>query len=271
MLSKVQRIVVAADLGETLPDVLAEAGLVARTFGAELTLVHAIPEAPEGSPDWDAVSGEAEQLLLKVKEEQAREGVKVSGSFRIRAEEPSDSIISTADDLGADLVVLGAGKRTTLERALLGTTAERVLARCHHPVWVARPPRITQLRRILCAIDVSEPSREALATAAFLARTFVSGLTLLSVVPPGSGSGPSPLSAMEREIDLHGIELSRALREGKVEDRIVEVADEVVPDLVVIGSAGRTGLRRLLGGKNTAEKLLRKMPCSLLAVPPVKH
>jgi nucleotide-binding universal stress UspA family protein len=272
MLNVVKRIVVGADLGETLPDVLEEAGLLARTFGAELTLVHAIPEAPEGSPDYDAVTGEAERLLEEVRERQRAAGVQVSPAFRIGSQETHVLLQSVAADLSADLVVLAAGKRSTLERALLGTTAEKVVSHSPRPVWVVHPGRPrADLRRLLCAIDASEPAREALATATFLARTFVAELALLSVVPAGSEITGDPLAALTRDMDLHGIALTRLLREGRADERIVEAAEEVNPDLLILGTAGRTGLSRWFRGKNTAEKVLRKLPCSLLAIPAAKR
>lgn len=267
MLSSVRRIVLGADLGETLPDALREAALVATTYGAEITMVHAIPEAPEHSPDYDAVAGEAERLLDELRA--SHPDVRISAAHRIRAQDAASLVLSTADDIRADLIVIGAGQRTTLDKALLGTTAEKVLSRSRRPVWVVRPGRAhPELRRILCAIDGSEPAREALSTSAFLARTFVAELTLLTVVgtsrQPAGGDALEPLT---REVDLHAIQLSRVMREGRPSERIVEVAEESRADLLVLGSAGRTGLSRLLLGRNTAEQVIRQLPCSLLAIP----
>ena len=266
MLTTVKRIVVGADLGETLPDVLEEAGLLARTFDAELVLVHAIPEAPEHTPDYGAVSGEAQRLMEEVRQDQHTKGVKVSPAFHIRGDAPAKLICAVADDLQADLIVLAAGQRSTLERALLGTTAERVLSHARQPVWVVRGSHHDP-KRLLCALDASEPAHQALMTSIYLARTFVADLTLLTVVPAGSPVDKDPLAALTRDMDLHGFEVTRMIREGRPEERIVEAAEEVAPDLLVLGAAGRTGLTRLFLGKNTAEKVLRKLPCSLLQVP----
>lgn len=266
MLQNVQRIVVGADLGETLPGVLEEAGQLARTFDAELILVHAIPEAPEHSPDFGAVSGEAQRLLDEVRKQQLARGVRVSPAYHITGLTASQLICQVAEEQDADLIVLAAGQHSTLERALLGTTAEAVLNHAKRPVWVVRGSH-GELKHMLCALDASEPAREALSTAAWLARTFVARLTLLTVVPAGHPPAQDPLEGLTSGTDLHAIELTRLLREGRPEERIVEVAEEVAPDVLIMGAAGRTGLRRLFGGRNTAEKVLRKLPCSLLAVP----
>jgi nucleotide-binding universal stress UspA family protein len=57
------------------------------------------------------------------------------------------------------------------------------------------------------------------------------------------------------------------LRRGSVDDVIGEcvVADGV--DLVVVGTIGRTGLTRRLVG-NTAERVLQRVPCSVVGVKP---
>jgi universal stress protein E len=54
---------------------------------------------------------------------------------------------------------------------------------------------------------------------------------------------------------------------GPAADEILACVDEVDPDLVVMGTVSRTGVPGLLIG-NTAEKLLDRLDCSLLAVKP---
>jgi nucleotide-binding universal stress UspA family protein len=57
------------------------------------------------------------------------------------------------------------------------------------------------------------------------------------------------------------------IRRGKPEDVIPEFVDAHGVDLVVMGTVARTGIAGLLFG-NTAERLLRRLPCSVLAVKP---
>lgn len=57
------------------------------------------------------------------------------------------------------------------------------------------------------------------------------------------------------------------VKEGFPEDVIPEVAKEIEAEIVVLGTIGRTGLSAALLG-NTAEQVINKLNCSLLAIKP---
>ena len=95
-------------------------------------------------------------------------------------------------------------------------------------------------------------------------------------VPFGGGwSGPPPEfveSARAAALDLLrsaaaqiGVEAEAYVETGDAARAIVDTAEKVKAELVVIGTHGRTGLRRLLLG-SVAEKVVRGAPCSVLVV-----
>jgi nucleotide-binding universal stress UspA family protein len=55
--------------------------------------------------------------------------------------------------------------------------------------------------------------------------------------------------------------------EGNVPETILKTAGEKEADLIVMGTHGLTGWRRLIFGSVT-ERVLRSAPCPVLAVPP---
>jgi universal stress protein E len=55
--------------------------------------------------------------------------------------------------------------------------------------------------------------------------------------------------------------------EGPPDERILEAVDEHAIDLLVMGTAARSGVSRLVVG-NTAERVLARVSCSVLAVKP---
>ena len=59
------------------------------------------------------------------------------------------------------------------------------------------------------------------------------------------------------------------VREGFPEEVIPEVAKEIEAELVILGTVGRTGLSAALLG-NTAEHVISKLSCNLLAIKPSK-
>jgi len=90
---------------------------------------------------------------------------------------------------------------------------------------------------------------------------------------------PAP-AKVERELKTRARELLEALLEpygiprarahvpvGKVGSSVAAVAERVKADLVVVGTSARRGLGAVLLG-NSAEKILTRMPCDVLAVHP---
>ena len=140
-------------------------------------------------------------------------------------------------------------------------------------------------RRILCAVDFSDPSREAMRVAAGLARESAATLVLVHVwqVPVWftSPEYQLPETFMQETVDAATAELevwkthARKLRVSEVTtafvrgvpwDRIVSAAKaDPACDLIVIGTHGRTGLKHVLIG-SVAEKVVRHAPCPVLVV-----
>jgi nucleotide-binding universal stress UspA family protein len=142
-----------------------------------------------------------------------------------------------------------------------------------------------RLHRILHATDFSPASRAAFRMAVALAQREPARLLLLHVLTPPSPlvSGRRPpssyleLLAMARRAARR--RLDQALREarsagGRVEGKLVEggAVDEILkagrrwrPDLIVIGTHGRGGVRRFLLG-SVAEQVVRRASRPVLTV-----
>jgi nucleotide-binding universal stress UspA family protein len=148
-----------------------------------------------------------------------------------------------------------------------------------------------RLERLLCPVDLSDTSRRALEHAGALARWCRAHLVVIHVappfVPPTPGITPVPpapppalvlLDPAVREplarqleefvapLRQAGIEVRVDLVEGPVVDEILKQASELQGDLIVIGTAGLGGLKRLLLG-SVAEPVVRRAPCPVMTVP----
>tara|TARA_R110002072_G_scaffold194481_3_gene351829 strand:- start:608 stop:1411 length:804 start_codon:yes stop_codon:yes gene_type:complete len=258
------KIAVGLDAGLATPHVFAEAKLLARTFGAELVLIHAIPEAPPLSPGFDILADQVRERLEDLRRQATAEGVTVSEEFHIRYGAPHEVILAVQKAVSANWIVIGAGGKSTLDRLLLGSSAEALLREATQPVWIVRPGRdLVDLDRILVAVDGTATGDEALTGALTLARSFVATLRILTV------GAPADVERIQGELgerlDLHGIEVEFSSREGEVEAAILAELSSSSADLLVIGHARRRGLFRLLHA-NTAEALTRKSPCSFLTL-----
>ena len=139
---------------------------------------------------------------------------------------------------------------------------------------------MTRFRTILHPTDFSPGSAAAFDYACDLARDYDALLVVLHafgpIVPVGAdGVIVAPdldeLRAIARK-QLDGIcpanptvRVERAVREGPSTQVILEAAAEFRADLIVMGTHGRTGFRRLVLGSVT-EEVLRKAPCPVLTV-----
>jgi nucleotide-binding universal stress UspA family protein len=144
---------------------------------------------------------------------------------------------------------------------------------------------VSATRKILCAVDLSEPSRLAMIEAAELAKRFQAELALVHVATePSSATGeviaapPELFEQARREAEavlegwrLEAEQLSGGTVEAKVLSNrrpaqgIVRFAAEGGFDLVVVATHGRTGLKHLMLG-SVAERVVREAPCKVLVV-----
>jgi nucleotide-binding universal stress UspA family protein/quercetin dioxygenase-like cupin family protein len=139
---------------------------------------------------------------------------------------------------------------------------------------------MSDIRTILHATDFSDNSRSAFDTACTLARDNNATLLVLHVMAPSAAPlveipPPDPLRAAESQGSLgplpwpqasdRRVRVDHRLAEGDPAEEILRLAAALPCDLIVIGSHGRTGIRRLLTG-SVAEDVLRKARCPVLIV-----
>jgi len=183
---------------------------------------------------------------------------------------------------GCDLVVMGTHGRTGLPRLLMGSVAERMTRLAPTPLLLVRgtdqKPRLFQ--HILVAIDGSAYSELALQHADQLAGVLEARLTVVHVVADlaqlyqragrawmftdqqqlhAQLSGEQQRLREQGELTLqnairrcrHSQQVQGVLREAGqhlIGERIRELASEEEAELIVMGTQGRTGLRKFLLG-----------------------
>jgi nucleotide-binding universal stress UspA family protein len=137
-----------------------------------------------------------------------------------------------------------------------------------------------QMRTILYTTDFSDSARAAFPLAYSLARDHGASLMVLHVIPVGTadilnlaqlGAGETAREYDEGILhDLHRLQppddrvpMEYKLANGDPASSIIKVAEETACDLIVLGTHGRTGLRRVLMG-SVAEHVMRIAPCPVL-------
>lgn len=138
--------------------------------------------------------------------------------------------------------------------------------------------------RIAFATDFSESSMKALPLATALARKFGSTLFVCHIVTPtplavGAPEAAPYLYQAETESaaralddilkveDLRGLKTKSLMPAGPLADELQAVIEQNRLELVIAGTHGRTGMRRLLLG-SSAEEICRVATCPVITVGP---
>lgn len=153
---------------------------------------------------------------------------------------------------------------------------------------------MAEFRRILCPVDFSDFSRHALEHALRIASWFGATVTVFHVYPagpptvifsglpviPGDALPPLPglslgtredtiaaLTRFAESVAVAGVQVRVDARAGSAVRGILDEAQSLQADLIVLGTHGRSGPDRWVLG-SVAEKVLRKSSCPVLTVPP---
>lgn len=283
----------AVDLDEDGDEALRQAALVADNTGATLSVLHvvAIP-TPAPVAEMPPLVISREELVATGQRELDRRlavaGISpvVERQAVIAAEAIHAQIVAAARAMSADLLVIGSHQRSALSRVLLGSTAAQVVRHATCPVLVARP---TAARgKVVAATDLSEASLGAVRAAADEALRRGDTLIVthcLDLPPEGVGLGgaavvPAPPELADSRkaardeararvtawLAQQGVdEATVVIEEAPPERAIVALAEQLPAELVVVGTTGRSGLKRVLLG-SVAETVVRKAPCSVMVV-----
>jgi len=311
--TRLQRLLVATDLSSRADRAFGRAIELARANKARLTVLHVIPDELQpdyaedlksrarsalemqvaqsmaaGELDVDiAVKGglDVERILKQVKEGAERGDLSVE--VRIEAGSIYDLINETAAESNADLIVCGAHRKLMIGDDWLGSTMDRVLRFGSRPVLIVKTPPDAPYHNIVVAVDLSEPSAQALefALAAFPGAkfTFVNAVeSSFSGFLAGAGSDQEALTQRREELrkfaeatisrakEVRGIsadELRLEVKPGSPTDVLLQHVADNQNDLAVLGTHGRSGLRLAILG-SVAGSAIARLPCDVLAVRP---
>jgi universal stress protein E len=292
---------IVAGLGTLSADdpVLASALKLASSLGATLHLVHAyhLPEpigaayAREIFLDRRLLDRYGDQLQVEL--ESVVRQLEPGEDVHCHAIEgpASECLAEFGAEVGADLLLVGATRRSRLWRQFLGTTAEGVIRSATVPVLVLRQPINAARARVLLTTDLTAASALTHRQGVKLARSlFAGGTPALRTLLVVQHDGPLSLHLRADLLQQVGQnELGRFLaangesagagriRVGEPDEEILSEAAEWQADLVVVGMHSRTAVYRFLLG-SVASAVLRGTSCNVLVAPseqgeprPVSH
>jgi nucleotide-binding universal stress UspA family protein len=193
---------------------------------------------------------------------------------------PWIQIVDQLEHGGFDLCVIGTHGYTALARVLLGSVAEKVVRHAPCSVLVVRPDSEAKpFTHVLIPTDFSEHAERAIElTPTLLGEQ--GAITLLHVIDASTAYMDAPIADIARTLHEQArtaldaaarnlrtktaIPVSTRLRVGSPgAQTLAAIDDDPAIDLVVMGSHGRTGIRRALMG-SVAEKVVRHARCPVL-------
>jgi nucleotide-binding universal stress UspA family protein len=293
-----KKILVGTDFSPESDVALEHAISIAQHVGAEVILAHAgtvIDTADAALAPESAALVEYERIVSEhAAENRTRltalvatvRGRGVAASERQVEGFPDTSLSELAEQVDADLLVIGTHGRTGIKRLLLGSVAERVVRLCRRHVMVARPRtgEGAGYHRILVPTDFSRRGDLALSIAVDLCAPGGTVEVLHAWSLLTGTLVPSKISANALEPVRASLEASARRRADALIARLgnpsVQLACTIVNDspakaideraqdghdLIVMSGHGRRGLRRLILG-SVAEATVRHAPCSVIVV-----
>lgn len=283
-MGRYKKILVSIDGSESSMNALKESFKLAANEKSWITAVSVVPPYT-GDLDIVGVGRDVFQSMRRPYEKALSDALalakKKGASIKTVCEEgePYERLVDLARSVKCDLIVMGRRGLKRLERVFVGSVTARVIG--HSSVDVLVVPKDTTIgwQRILLAIDGSKYSKAAAKRAIEFAKSYGGELKIISVVDvPSEFYAESPetveglikkakgyTEAVRKQAEASGVKADAIVREGEIYRVITDLAKEQKAKIIVTGSHGRTGLKRLLMG-STTEKVIGHAPCPVLVV-----
>lgn len=289
----VGRIAVGIDFSDESETALAHAAMLARRTRAHLIVVHVLPlpthlvEDSSYDPLFRASNLTAD-LAARQRVDAGELLQQMAARCRVLGascepllidDNPSDGLARAAEEVGADLLVLGSHGRSGLKRFLLGSVAERAVRLCRRDALVARGPgdQPHGYQRVVVGTDFSSHAESALEAAIGVAAPDATIEVVhcwqtpilpasMPVAPLRADIQRNVAQGGARLLARHpgfGTRLTFTPLEAAPGDGLTARAVETGADLIAVGSHGRRGVKRWLLG-SIAEVAIRHAPCSIL-------
>jgi universal stress protein E len=274
-----RKILLATDFSKSSENTVEMSIKLAKTFDAEIILLHVLPVEAEIESIKELLNLAVKTRFNRLKEKIIRSGIRTPESF-VKFGSAFNEIVRIADYKNVNIIVMGSGKDVENSSYKLSTTTAKVISKTHKPVWVVKAGAKLKIKKILCPIDFSEPSKRALDNAIHLARRFGAEINMMSVFEPIDVHTEELDFICEQndqlledyfikfdeflnDFNLKNITAKKTHKSGVPYANILMTIAKYKPDLLIIGTTGKTGLAKILIGSVT-EKVIREVPCSFI-------
>jgi nucleotide-binding universal stress UspA family protein len=281
----INRILIATDFSERSARAEFRAAMLCRELGCGTVELCTVQEA--GLPDAlahflnmaepAAKASITDQTMRELEQRSVRieKGYGVQCTVTVRFGRPAQELASRAEEMDANLIILGAHGGNCLSDMFLGNTADKLIRVASRPLLIVKNEPQQVYRQVLVPVDFSDDSQIAaqlaLKIAPAAAITFlhafhvwfeghmhyanVSSKTIQDYRAKARETARLQLNQFIMELGADGRHPARSLVYGSPSRAVREYAEKMKPDLIVMGKHGRSRFEELLVGSVTRDTL----------------
>lgn len=255
---------------------------IAKNFNSKVTVLHTVSRdmiqlVSSSSNIPSSIAGElrasleqkGEQIIANAKALYEEENIPVETKL-LEYGDPAESILDYCGKF--DLIVMGGRGEGGTEEFELGSVAKKIVRHSECPVLLVK--KRASISKILVPVDGSSYSKNALKYAIALAQKHNAALTLVNAAKePTPIIGRTEAEKISKSLlnedkqfaEAQGLKPETRFKFGAPAKVITELAEKENYDLIIMGSRGRSGIRRfLLGG--VSDKVAHGAKTSVLIV-----
>jgi nucleotide-binding universal stress UspA family protein len=282
-MGKYRKILVAVDGSESSRNALLQAFRLAVDEKCWITVTSVVPPY-EGEIELLGIK-DIRAALRKPCDDALREAQQLAETERALIKtvceegEIHERIVDLADAENCDLIIMGRRGLRRVEPMLVGRVTARVIGHTQRDVLVVTKDSPVGWNTIVLATDGSKYSALAADHAIAFAKSYTGELRIISVVDvPTEFYAEAPqavedlvrkakgfVADVKKQAERAGVKAETFVGEAEAYQAINNLAREQKADIIIMGSHGRTGLRRLLMGSVT-ENVIGYAPCPVLVV-----
>ncbi|KAF3884195.1 MULTISPECIES: universal stress protein [Nostocales] len=215
---------------------------------AKVTVLHVVPDqvtAENMTTKWE----EGGKILANAIQYLNLDPSRVSSI--LRQGDPKTVVCQVADEIEADLIIMGSRGLKRLQSILSNSVSQYVFQLSSRPMLLVKDDvYVKRINRIMVAMDNSEAAKHCLTLALFFLRDIKGGELILANINTDLRGKPSEmyeisaehspvLAAAATEAKKYGIPVRCVVSSGKPGEEICRLADEWKVDLLLLGSPDR--------------------------------
>jgi nucleotide-binding universal stress UspA family protein len=169
----------------------------------------------------------------------------------LRQGDPKDVVCQVADEMEADLIVMGSRGLKRLQSILANSVSQYVFQLSSRPMLLVKDDiYVKRIKRVFVAMDNSDAAQNCLKLALFLLRDVTGGQLILANINTDLGGKLSGITDIKPERDTvlgdavtaaerQGVSVRCVTSSGKPGEEICRLAEELNVDLLLLGSPDR--------------------------------